>query len=195
MYQRFSELPQKIAMTDLSRQVNPLDQIAQLTRGDALIFRHYEWPARKRFSEGAALRQTCLENGILFLVAGDARLALALRADGIHLPRWARERHYQWPRGDRPAWLVSGAAHNERELHALRDCGANIAIVSPVFPTLSHPEKRPLGILRFAAMATWSPLPLYALGGVDQGGARRLCDTALAGTAFVSAVNNLPEHN
>ena len=195
MYQRFSELPQKIAMTDLSRKVKPLDQIARLTRGDALIFRHYEWGARKRFFEGTVLRQTCMQRGILFLVAGDAGLALALRADGIHLPRWAKERHYQWPREDRPSWLVTGAAHNERELRALINCGTNIAIVSPVFPTRSHPEKRALGILRFAAMATWSPVPLYALGGVDQAGARRLCDTALAGTAVVSPVNNLPEHN
>ena len=58
-------------------------------------------------------------------------------------------------------------------------------ILSPVFPTDSHPGAPTLGPLRFAAWARRAPLPVYALGGVNAVTARRLAASNAAGLAGI----------
>ena len=62
-----------------------------------------------------------------------------------------------------------------------------LALVSPVFPTRSHPGAPALGVARAAALARALPLPAFALGGLDARGAARLRGTPFQGIAVLGA--------
>ena len=83
------------------------------------------------------------------------------------------------------AWYQDAARTAVAEVHAR---GADAVLVSPVFPTASHPGGRTLGLLRFARLARASRLPVYALGGISAASQRRLKNLPIAGIAGISAV-------
>lgn len=119
-----------------------------------------------RRSLAAALRPLCAAHGVALLVAGD----VPARGVGLHLPGGRRPRR-RLP--GRPT-LLTAAAHDAAALRRARRCGADLAFLSPVFPTASHPGARPLGPARFARLAGGCGLPVAALGGVDGRSARGL---------------------
>ncbi|HUQ63258.1 MAG TPA: thiamine phosphate synthase, partial [Acidimicrobiales bacterium] len=61
------------------------------------------------------------------------------------------------------------SAHNARDLERASALGADVAIVSPVRPTPSHPEDQVLGWDGLQALAAASPMPVYAQGGLVPG--------------------------
>jgi thiamine-phosphate pyrophosphorylase len=46
--------------------------------------------------------------------------------------------------------------------------GATFVLLSPVFPTRSHPGARTLGRMRFSSLSRSSAIPVIALGGMDR---------------------------
>ncbi len=172
-------------MTDRERLPDPAPAIAAMAPGSAVIFRHYGAPDRWRLA--GELIGLCRCRGVLFMVAADPRLALAVAADGLHLPEsMAKSGPHRWRLWRRPGWLVTAAAHSPAALQRAARSGADAALLSPVFPTPSHPGARTLGPLRFAAWAGRSPLPVYGLGGLDrQTGWPRIRAAGAAGWASV----------
>ncbi len=176
-------------MTDPGRRADPLAVVAALPPGAAVILRHYQDPDRRNLAHDMAA--ICRRTGVVLIVAGDARLAREVGAGGLHLPEWqARRGPRHWRAWRRPGWLVTAAAHSPAALMNAREAGAAAALLSPVFSSLSHPakENRPLGPLRFTRLAHESPLPVYALGGMDgiRGlRSRRLKHSGAAGIAGI----------
>ncbi|MFP6690036.1 MAG: thiamine phosphate synthase, partial [Alphaproteobacteria bacterium] len=84
-------------------------------------------------------------------------------------------------------WLITVAAHSRAALHHAAMCGADAALLSPVFATESHPERRPLGPEGFNLLAARAALPVYALGGIDRHNAARLLCGRAAGIAAIAA--------
>ena len=70
--------------------------------------------------------------------------------------------------------LRLATAHDRNELAAATAAGVDGVFLSPVFPTRSHPEARPLGIHGFHALARQSSIPVIALGGMTPARAREL---------------------
>lgn len=174
-----------VLITDRGRQGPPRPALLTgLRRGDLVIFRDYDAPDRPLL--GRLWRRLTRARGIGLLVAGDRRLALALDADGQHLPghrlRRPEIRHLPRPL---PA---SAAVHDRRDLVRARRRGADLLLISPVLPTRSHPGARVLGPLRFRALARQTDRPVVALGGMDQSRMRQLhpCRN-LAGFAAIDA--------
>ena len=135
-------------------------------RRSGVIFRHYHLlPAARR----AAFRQVlrlCRARGHVAVLAGSAREALAWGADGAYGP---------------PALLAPGpaalrlcTAQSLRELAAAARARADAVLLSPVFPSRSHPGGRSLGPVRFLLLARRSPVPVIALGGMTAASARHL---------------------
>jgi thiamine-phosphate pyrophosphorylase len=118
----------------------------------------------------------------VLVVAGDTRLAAALHA-GVHL------RGGRWPGPCR--WhgrLVTSSAHGFADLRRAHAAGADLAFLSPVFPTLSHPEAKTLGAARWSSLARASPIPVAALGGVDGSNLRRLARPACQAVGAIGAL-------
>jgi thiamine-phosphate pyrophosphorylase len=175
-----SPLPPLILMTDDERLPDPLRAARALPRGSMVIVRARD-DARRRF-----LAQTLLPlaqaRGLFLFIAGDVALALALGADGVHLPE-ARIGEAAGLRA-RHRLLVTASAHS---FSALRKAAwVDALLLSPVFPTASHPGRPALGPLRASAIARAASIPVYALGGVTAENATRL--SGFSGIAAIGAL-------
>ena len=92
---------------------------------------------------------------------GSGRLALT------DLDREARDLCVDWCRGAGCAVRIDRMGN----IFARR-AGADAAVLGPVFASASHPAAPSLGASRFAALVRASPLPVYALGGIDAAAAQ-----------------------
>lgn len=165
-------LPRLIMITDRHRQADPATVLSSLPAGAAVILRDYD--AGNRAALARQLRDITRRRNIHLLIAGDAQLADQVNADGLHLPEHlltdaaAIRRHH----GN---WLITAAAHSSAALRKAQTARLDAALLSPVFPTRSHPDTPVLGPYRHRALQSAAPrLPVYALGGVNAETARRL---------------------
>ena len=150
----------------------------RLPKGAAgIVFRHYRTPPPERRALFAQLRGIARRRRLVLLLAGPARQAAAWRADGAH--------GHDPRRVSRPL-LRSQPVHDEREALAARH--ADIAFVSPLFPTRSHPGGRALGPVRFAALARRVEPLVVALGGVGPHHRHRLRGIGAAGWAAIDGL-------
>jgi len=77
--------------------------------------------------------------------------------------------------------------HNLRELTRAGLRRVPLALLSPIFPTRSHPERKPLPRMRAAALARLARTPAVALGGMNAGRFRRIEPLGFQGWAGISA--------
>jgi thiamine-phosphate pyrophosphorylase len=163
---RHRHVPPLWLFTDSGRLPDPLASVARLPRGLAgVVFRHDNHP--NRTSLGRELARICRARRLVLVVAGDVRLAAALRA-GVHL------RGGRWPRPVRTKGFVTSSAHDFPDLRRASRAGARVAFLSPVFATASHPDARCLGPARWSRMARGLTMAVAALGGIDGMSVRRL---------------------
>jgi thiamine-phosphate pyrophosphorylase len=150
----------------------------------AVQHRHPEATARQFLEEARLLSGLCRARGNPLFVNG--RLDVALLVGGhLHLPAGGLT-----PEDVRPhlpaGRQVSVAVHDEQEARGAR--GADLALVSPVFPPGSKPEDtRPtLGPEGFRKLAAALSCPALALGGITPERAPLLAGAA--GFAVISGV-------
>lgn len=167
-----------LAFTDPARTPDPLALVQTLPRGSALVYRAFGAPEAEAVAR--ALRAATRARGVRLLIGQDHRLALKVRADGVHLPERLAGRAEAMKRL-RPGFLVTCAAHSPRAARARADA----VVVSAIFPSRSASAGRPIGPLRLAALARACGRPAYALGGINNKTARRLLPTGVIGIAAV----------
>jgi thiamine-phosphate pyrophosphorylase len=144
-----------------------------------VVFRHDGQPDRGAL--GRALAQICRTRRLALVVAGDLRLAATLGA-GVHL------RGGRWIGPIRRKCLVTSSAHGLADLRRARRAGADLAFLSPVFATASHPGETALGVHRWGGMARTANLPVAALGGIDGASVRRLPWRHCTGVGAIGAL-------
>ncbi len=172
-----------ILMTDAVRLPDPAAAIASLPAGSIVIFRDYDHPDRAGL--GRQLKRVCRVAGCWFLLAGDIALARQLRADGVHLPEYMLA---DKPKGLQTFSLITAACHSVPALRRAERAGVSLAIVSPVFPTESHPGAKTLGVPGLTRLQVRTKLPVAALGGVSMKNARQLRPLRLAAIAGISGI-------
>ncbi len=123
------------------------------------------------------------------MVAGNLTLAIAARA-GLHLPdgmaATASARIRLW---QRRSGTLTVAAHDRSGLRRAAKLRAKAALLSPLFPTKSHPGVKPLGLQAFRRLAQGANLPVIALGGITRTNVLQLKDAPIAGVAAVGALD------
>lgn len=98
------------------------------------------------------------------LLNGEIETARALGMAGVHL---SSERLMAL--SERPIGMLCAAScHDAQQLAHAQSLALDFAVLSPVLPTLSHPQAQVLGWEGFAALVQDSSLPVYALGGLQQ---------------------------
>ena len=153
-----------------------------------MLLRHYTYPKRKELA--LSLRLICHNLSISLIVADDFQLARDVKADGLHLP----EHRLFLPSKDILKWrrtndvFLTAATHSS---HATVKAGLlklDAAFLSPIFKSDSHPEVKPLGLMRFMKICKTANLPIYALGGISDGSAKKLSGCGAAGIAAIGAI-------
>ncbi len=184
------ELPALWLVTDALRLPDPVAAAARLPRGAGVLFRHYDHPARAALAGRLAV--LCRHRGLVLLVAGDARLAMQVRAAGLHLP----EARMKETTGEaaRGCGLITAAAHSRAALARAAALGLDAVFLSPVFATRSHPGRAGLGAAGFARLARGARLPVYALGGITPANAHELTGSGAAGVAAIGAFYERIKH-
>ena len=157
-------LPRCWLLTDPRQGEALWPALERVPRGAGVIFRHHGIADRHglfRRVQAIARRRR-----LVLLLAGPPALAAAWRADGSY----GSDRH----RPSRRSPVKAIGAHDRAEMIAAARSGATMVLLSPVFPTRSHPGARTLGRMRFNALARRSAIPVIALGGMDRRRARGL---------------------
>jgi len=97
------------------------------------------------------------------LVNNSPEVVEALGAQGIHLNSY-RLRSCQ----ERPAqpW-VAASCHSIEEVQQANNIGVDFIVISPVQPTISHPDIKPLGWFQFFQLTEQANCPAFALGGMN----------------------------
>ena len=189
---RRSGLPRFLALTDPERAANPYLLLANLPEGSGLVWRAYE-AKPSRFQLKDLSRASRRMHIPLFLAWTDRHRTMPLPVHR-HLPEHCLNKPYtdgmfKTVRRQSPQVFVTAAAHSERAIIAAARAGIDAVLISPVFPTRSHPGKASLGVIRFAALARLARslgLSVYALGGVnDATKMHRLAATDATGIAGI----------
>ncbi len=107
-----------------------------------------------------AVAERCHAHGAKLLINANRELADQVGA-GVHLN--SQQLATLSTRPDLP-W-VAASCHNAEELARAAAIGCDLAVLSPVLPTTSHPGEPALGWEVFAKIVRGSPIPVYALGG------------------------------
>ncbi|HEY9078574.1 thiamine phosphate synthase [Magnetovibrio sp.] len=186
--QTIKSLPLCYVLSDIQRLPDPGILLARLPRGACVILRHDDNDALANLAYRIIPRARI--RGIKVLIANDLRLALRCKADGVHYSERVARRGQSRLVFRKPSFIVSAAAHNRLALWRAARAGADIALLSPVFATRSHPNAKFLGILRFAVLARMSAIPVVPLGGVSLLNARRLRFGPGYGFAAIDAWKN-----
>lgn len=163
--------------TDLGRVPDPAAAAARLPEGAAVILRDRDHPERRAWAE--RLRRATAERGQMLLIANDPALARDVDADGLHLAEREVGRVRPWR-------FTTAAAHSLAAIRRAEGNGADAVLLSPVFPTASHPGGAVLGLHRARAIASAARLPVYAMGGIDWRNAA-LLGPVFAGFAAIAA--------
>lgn len=164
---RAKPLPALWLISDARNDAGLARALAKLPRGSGWIYRHYHLPGPQRYARFRALRRIARARGHVTILADSALTAREWGADGIYgAPRALAPR--------RSGLIHLATAHDLTELGLAARLGADAALLSPVFPTRSHPGGRVLGSVRFRLLARQAGLPVIALGGMDAARAHAL---------------------
>jgi len=153
---------------------------------DAVLLREKNMTSAKLLALASRLRQITRVHQARLIIHSQADICDAVDADGVHLAsneinsipsvrQWFRLQSGQGQQPEQlsvqtatpPTKSISVSCHNADELEAAHSFGADYAMLSPVFPTHSHPGAAHLGLDTFQTLADAAQLPIIALGGIS----------------------------
>jgi thiamine-phosphate pyrophosphorylase len=121
------------------------------------------------------------------LINTHADIALATRADGVHLPAGsppASAIRAAWLDHSKRAPLIGVSAHSVAEVERAESEGADFCVLAPIFEKAGT-SVTGIGLEVLRKACTKSRLPVLALGGVNRGNARACLDAGAAGIAGI----------
>ncbi|WP_010542675.1 thiamine phosphate synthase [Sphingomonas elodea] len=169
---RHPPIPRLWLMTDPRLGDRLWPALERLPRGSGVIFRHYLLPLPERRALFARIVKIARRRGLVLLRAGGAPMPGEM---GTH--------------GQRGRGLITWPVHSRREAMEAIRAGADALLVSPVFPTRSHPGAPVLGPVRLGLLVGGLSIPIIALGGMNPHSARRLQSLGIHGWAAIDAWN------
>ncbi len=180
-------LPHLWLISDVRNDAGLEDSLRNLPPGSGFIFRHYHLPPAERMARFRRLARIARARGGVIILAGRVLKGAEWGANGAY----GAVRSLQPRRGQ----LRLATVHNLREIGEANRLGADAVLLSPVFPTRSHPGGATLGPLRFRLLAQRAKVPVIALGGMDPRKAKRLQWECWAAIDGLSRVFRIPANS
>ncbi len=161
------ELPRLYAITDRKKYgddfLSTLESI--LKKGVRMVqLREKDLSGKELYELSLKVRELTREYEALLIVNERFDVAVAVSADGVHLP----EKSFPPSVVKKlfPQLIVGYSAHSEEGALYAQEEGADYITLGPLFRTSSHPSAKPLGTMKFREIAQKVNIPIYALGGV-----------------------------
>jgi len=171
-----------IFMTDPKRVTDVVAAAEMLPRRAAIIYRHFG--SAHRFVDAETLRQVTFKRQQQFLIGDDPQLAIEVGADGVHFRRDANVSAPTLWRQRCPDWLISMAGIK------MGNYAGDVSILdglllSSIFPSQSQSAGDPIGVETLKEKTRKLPVPVFALGGVNNKTAPKLIGSGAAGVAGI----------
>jgi 8-oxo-dGTP diphosphatase len=125
--------------------------------------REKSWPVERLRRLAELLLPIAHGAGARVLLNGDPALARELGCAGVHWAAAALRQATARPEG----MLCAASCHDQAELARAAELGVDFAVLGPVAATPSHPQSTPLGWPRVGELLRATPIPVYALGGLE----------------------------
>lgn len=159
----------------------------------AVQLREKDMPPRELFYLARRMRELTSEYGAALIVNDRVDIAVAVRADGVHLGQKSMP-----PNEARsvvgPGMLIGVSAHGLTEALAAVGNGADFVTLGPIFHTVSKVGLgEPLGIDKLKTVCESVNAPVYAIGGIKREHISEVMLAGAAGIAVISAVFGQPD--
>ena len=160
----------------------------KIPKESAFLLRSYKAKGRKKIAK--RLLKFCRMKKLKLLIASDIRLAEDINAHGVHFPEYMikKKNKINWVFVKniklRKNWIITTAVHSLQAIKNAEFFDIDAALLSPVFSSKSHPNKKNLGINKFSKIVKKTKLPIYALGGINIKNIKSLLRTDIIGYAF-----------
>ncbi len=163
---------------------------ATLDEGVRLIqYREKNEVRRQMYETAKRLREITARHGATLIINDEIDLALAVKADGVHLGQ-----------DDFPVWLarkilgkeaiIGISTHHWTEAIQAESDGADYIGIGPIFETQTkRSSTSPLGITMIAEVRKKVHLPIFAIGGVCLSHISNIMAAGADGVAVVSAIS------
>jgi thiamine-phosphate pyrophosphorylase len=143
---------------------------------------------REAFELGMVLRDECAIHGAAFLVNDRIDIALALKADGVHLgvddfPLEAARALAG------PEFVIGFSPETDQQAAEAKDRGASYLGIGPVYGTTSKQDAGPsIGLETIALRTRLGGIPTIGIGGVTHANAGAVIAAGTSGVAVISAI-------
>lgn len=183
---RFHVLTDSCLQTQFSHL--ELAELAIAGGADMIQFREKSGETRQMIRVAEQMQALCERAGVTFIINDRVDVAVASRADGVHLG----QNDFPIPLARKllgEEAIIGGSAGT---LEEARNClieGADYIGFGPVYPTLSKEDAGPasgLGLLK--QIVDEIPLPIIAIGGITKDNAPLVIQARVHGIAVISAV-------
>ena len=160
----------------------------KIPKESAFLLRSYKAKGRKKIAK--QLLKFCKMKKLKLLIASDIKLAEDINAHGVHFPEYMikKKNIINWVIVKniklRKNWIITTAVHSLQGIKNAEFFDIDAALLSPVFSSKSHPNKKNLGINKFSKIVKKTKLPIYALGGINIKNIKSLLRTDIIGYAF-----------
>jgi len=160
----------------------------KITKESAFLLRSYKAKGRKKIAK--RLLKFCRMKKLKLLIASDIKLAEDINAHGVHFPEYMikKKNIINWVIVKniklRKNWIITTAVQSLQAIKNAEFFDIDAALLSPVFSSKSHPNKKNLGINKFSKIVKKTKLPIYALGGINIKNIKSLLRTDIIGYAF-----------
>lgn len=168
---------------------SPIQQVQNAIRAGATIIQYRNKSFSPRFfEEVVTIRNICKCNAVPFIVNDNILLAKAVSADGVHLGQ--EDEDPALAKRVLGAQAVVGKSVSDMiELHNTDLSYCDYIGTGPVFPTHTKADaKKVIGLSGLKSVVKASPVPVVAIGGIDQATAASCIQQGAAGVAVISVI-------
>jgi thiamine-phosphate pyrophosphorylase len=190
-------LPRVYPLTDVQLSgVSHAGQVQLFALGGASLVqvREKHLTGMEFYEEAKAALAVAQRNGVKLIINDQLDVALAIRADGIHLgqddfsPQSARALFHETA-------IIGYSTHNVNQAVAALKLPIDYLAIGPIFPTTTKADTSPvLGLegLRAVRRAI-GEFPLVAIGGITEANARAAIEAGADSVAVISALLSDPK--
>ncbi|MDC0426352.1 thiamine phosphate synthase, partial [Pelagibacteraceae bacterium] len=132
----------------------------------SIIYRNY--PKQNYIARALKIKEFAKKQRHSLFVSNDILLAKKLDAN-LYIPNFNKQLRYLNHSCQKKIRVI-GSAHNHQEVRMKKAQGCSQIFVSPLYPTSSHPKKKPIGIIKFNLLRNnFTPkINICALGGINE---------------------------
>ena len=162
-----------------------LDQV--LAAGVGIVqLREKDLGDRDLYELAREFRRRTEAAGSLLIIDDRVDIALAARADGVHLGQ--TDLPVAAARRIAPDLIVGASSHGLEEALAAQEAGAGYVNIGPIFPTATKPAAIPLGVEAITRLTPHLTIPWSTMGGINQSNIARVVARGARHPAVMSAV-------